>query len=124
MIRHLQQRAREALATARQVVLSAGGPADIQAEVLSCEALGLALYVLVPRTADLLFNLENNTLVVATADTWQVRGEARLLPPGMHPDRLALARTPAAAWCEVVEIRPARLQLRPANGQGETIDLW
>ena len=126
MLQKLRQRASEALATARQIVLSSYGPADIQAEVLPCEALGLALYVLVPRTADLLFNLENNALVVATADTWQARGVARLLPPGGHPDRLALARTPAAAWCEVVEIRPTRLHLRALNGQGqgETIDLW
>jgi hypothetical protein len=111
---------------AHQVVLSTGGPADIQAEALPCEALGLALYVLVPRTSDLLFNLENNPLVVATADTWQVRGEARLLPTGGYPDWLALARTPAAAWCEVVEIHPTRLQLRTPGdlSQGETIDIW
>ncbi|MHB1413785.1 MAG: hypothetical protein ACYC1C_00905, partial [Chloroflexota bacterium] len=82
MLQKLRQQAREALATARQVVLSTGGPADIQAEVLPCETLGLALYVLVPRTSDLLFNLENHPLVVATADTWQLRGEAHLLPPG------------------------------------------
>ena len=88
--------------------------------------IGLVLYVLVPRTADLLFNLESNTLVVATADTWQARGLARLLTPGEYPDRLAIASTPAAVWCEVVEIRPTRLRLRPPGGQGEgeTIDIW
>ncbi|MHB9093022.1 MAG: hypothetical protein ACYC7H_16555, partial [Chloroflexota bacterium] len=71
-------------------------------------------------------NLENNAFVVATADTWQARGEARLLAPGAYPDRLSLALTPAAAWSEVVEIRPTRLQLRAltGKGQGETIDLW
>ena len=126
MLRQLRQRASEALATAHQIVLSTGGPADIQVEVLPCEAVGLALYVLVPRTSDLLFNLESNTAVVATADTWQARGVAALLPPGRYPERLAIARTPEAAWCEVVEIRPTRLQLRPTNGtgQGETIDIW
>ncbi|MCL4465155.1 MAG: hypothetical protein M1358_14800 [Chloroflexi bacterium] len=125
MLRQLRQRASEALSTARQIVLSAGGPADIQAEVLPCEAVDLALYVLVPRTSDLLFNLESNTLVVATADTWQARGVARLLTPGEYPDRLALAGAPEAEWCEVVEIRPTRLQVRPPDGQGqgETIDI-
>ncbi len=125
MLRKLRQRASEALSTARQIVLSASGPADIQAEVLPCEAVGLALYVLVPRTSDLLFNLENNSLVVATADTWQARGVARLLAPREYPDRLVIARTPEAAWCEVVEIRPTRLWLRPpgVQGQGETIDI-
>ncbi len=124
MLRQLRQRASETLSTARQIVLSAGGPADIQAETLPCEAVGLALYVLVARTSDLLFNLESNPLVVVTAETWQLRGVARLLRPGEEPDRLALARTPEAAWCQVVEIRPTRLQLRPPQGQGETIDLW
>lgn len=126
MIHQLRQRAGEALAAARQVVLSAGGPADIQAEALPCEALGLTLYVLVPRTSDLLFNLESKPLVVATADAWQARGEARLLPPGGYPAELALANTPTAALCEVVEIRPTRLQLYSSdgNGHGETIDIW
>ncbi len=125
MLRQLRQRASEALSTARQIVLSAGGPADIQAEVLPCEAVGLALYVLVPRASDLLFNLESNPLVVATADAWQARGVARLLTPREYPDRLAIARTPGAAWCEVAEIRPTRLRLGPPSGQcqGETIDI-
>ncbi|MCL4370009.1 MAG: hypothetical protein M1380_03775 [Chloroflexi bacterium] len=126
MLRQLRQRASEALSNAPQIVLSAYGPAEIQAETLPCEAVDLVLYVLVARTSDLLFNLESNALVVATANTWQVRGVARLLRPGEYPGRLALARTPEAAWCQVVEIRPTRLQLRPPHGQGqgETIDLW
>lgn len=126
MLHNLRQRASEALSAASQVVLSAFGPADIQAEVLSCEALGLTLYVLVPRTSDLLFNMEGGTLVVATADIWQARGVARLLPQGEYPDRLAIASTSEAAWCEMVEIRPTRLLLHPPPGrsQGETIDIW
>jgi len=124
MLHQLRQRASEALSTARQIVLSAGGPADIQAETLRCEAVGLALYVLVARTSDLLFNLEDNSLVVATADTWQARGPARLLPRGEYPTGLTLARTPEAEWCEVVEIRPTWLRLHPPQGRRETIDLW
>jgi hypothetical protein len=124
----LRQRASEALSTARHIVVSAGGPADIQAETLPCEAVGLTLYVLVARTSDLLFNLESDALVVATSDTWQARGPARLLRPVEYPGGLSLARTTEAAWCEVVEIRPTQLQLRPSrtNGcvLGETIDLW
>lgn len=125
MLEKLRQRAREALATTRQIVLSSYGPADIQTEIVACEALGLALYVLVPRASDLLFNLESDTRVVATADSWQVRGVASRVPPGACPDQLALAGAPAAAWCEVVEIRPTRLHLRAlvGQGQGETIDL-
>ena len=125
MLRELRQRASEALSTARQIVLSAFGPADIQAEPLPCESVGLSLYVLVPRTSDLLFNLESRTLVVATADTWQARGTARLLTSHEYPEGLAIAGTPEASWSEMVEINPTRLQLKPPRGQaqGETIDI-
>jgi len=124
VLSELRQRASEAISTPCEIVLSASGPADIQAEVLPCEAVGLTLYVLVARTSDLLFNLESNPSVVVTAHAWQARGMARILRPGQHPDRLALARTPKAAWCQVVEIRPTRLQLQPPQGPRETIDLW
>jgi hypothetical protein len=124
VLRQLRLRASEALSAEQQIVLSTVGPAEIQAESLPCEAVGLALYVLVARTSDLLFNLESNTLVVATADTWQMRGVARLLRPGECPDGLALASTPETEWSQLVEIRPTQLQLRPPGGKLETIDLW
>lgn len=120
VLRQLRQRAGEALSAARQIVLSTVGPAEIQAESLPCEAVGLALYVLVARTSDLLFNLESNTLVVATADSWQMRGVARLPRPGERPDGLALARTPETEWCQLVEIRPTQMQLRPPGEKPET----
>lgn len=124
MLSELRQRAREALSAAQHIVLSAGGPADLQAETLPCEAVGMSLYVLVARTSDLLFNLESDPLVVATAETWQARGPARLLPRSEYPSGLALAGTPEAAWSEVVEMRPTRLRLQPTGGRRETIDLW
>jgi hypothetical protein len=126
VLHQLRQRASEALSTAGQVVLSTWGPADIQAECLTCESLELILYVLVPRTSDLLFNLESNSLVVATAESWQARGMTQLLRPVQYPKELAITRTPEAAWCEVAEIRPTQLRLSPAPGQsqGETIDLF
>ena len=126
MLRELRQRATDVLGSARHVVLSTWGPADVQVESLPCEAVGLALYVLVPRTSDLLFNLESRTLVVATADSWQARGAARLLSPHEYPDGLSTAGTPAAAWSELVEILPTRVQLSPKRGQaqGETIYIW
>ena len=126
MLNKLRQQASEVLSTARQIVLSAGGPADIQVETLPCESVGLDLYVLVPRTSDLLFNLESDSVVVATADTWQMRGVARLLKSHEYPDQLTIASAPEAELSEVVEIRPTRLQLRPVGGQaqGETIGIW
>jgi hypothetical protein len=126
VLHQLRRRVTETLGGARQVVVSTWGPADVQVERMACEAMGLALYVLVPRTSDLLFNLESHSHVVVSTDTWQARGEARLLAPGSHPDQLALADRPEAAWCQVAEIRPTRLHLYPTDGQasGETIDTF
>ena len=125
MLSQLRRRASEVLLGTHRVVLSTDGPAEIQVEALRCEALGLSLYVLVPRASDLLFNLENTTLAVATADTWQARGATRLLSRDSYPEQLEIARMPEAAWCELVEIRLTRLQLRPADGKGpvETLDI-
>jgi hypothetical protein len=126
VLRQLRQKAHEAFESTNRIVLSTDGPAEIQAEALRCEALGLSLYVLVPRASDLLFNLENRALVVVTADSWQARGTARLLSRANYPEQLAIARTPDAAWSELVEIIPTRLQLRPPAGQGpsETVDVF
>jgi len=126
VLHQLRRRVTEALGSAHQVLVSTWGPADVQVERMSCEGVGLVLYVLVPKTSDLLFNLENHTDVVVTSDTWQARGKARLLAVGSHPDKLALASRPEAAWCQVAEIRPTRLHLYPTNGQtsGETIDTF
>lgn len=125
MLSQLRQRAREVLSSTHQVVISTDGPAEIQADSLRCEALGLSLYVLVPRASDLLFNLENTSLVVATADTWQARGSAHVLPRAKYPQQLVLYQMPEAAWSELAEIRLTRLQLRRLDGQGavETLDI-
>jgi hypothetical protein len=113
------------LASTDRVVLSTDGPAEIQAEALRCEALGLLLYALVARASDLLFNLESTTLVVATADDWQARGTAYLLPRAKYPEQLKLIRLPEAAWSELIEIQLTRLQLRSLDGRSpvETLDI-
>ena len=125
MLHQLRQRASEVLSNTHQVVISTDGPAEIQVEALRCQALGLFLFVLVPRASDLLFNLENGTAVVATADTWQARGAAHVLARARYPEQLRIHRMPEAEWSELVEIRLTRLQLRPLPGQGpvETLDI-
>jgi hypothetical protein len=60
VIKMQRQRVSEALSSVQGVVVSSSGPAGIQAETLACAAVGMVLYVLVPKTSDLLFNLEKN----------------------------------------------------------------
>jgi len=123
MLNHLRQRVTETLSTARTATLSTHGAAGIQANVFACESVDLGLYLLVPRTSDHLFNLEHNPEVVVTTETWQMRGAA-LIAPSSLPG-LALLQQPDAAWCEVVMVRPTRLQIEWPGGSGhaETIDI-
>lgn len=123
MLNHLRQRVTEVLSAARSATLSTHGAAGIQANVFACEAADLGLYVLIPRTSDHLFNLEHNPEVVVTTETWQVRGIARIAPE--CPAGLNLLHQPDAAWCEVVMVRPTRLQIYRHDGAGhaETIDI-
>ena len=123
MLNHLRQRVTETLSTARTATLSTHGAAGIQANVFPCESVDLGLYLLVPRTSDHLFNLEHNPEVVVTTETWQVRGTACIAQE--YPPELGLLQQPGAAWCEVLAVRPARIQIEPRNGSGyaETIDV-
>jgi len=123
MLNHLRQRVIETLSTARTATLSTHGAAGIQANVFPCEVVDLCLYLLVPRTSDHLFNLEQNPEVAVTTETWQVRGVARIA--GEYPAGLALLQQPDAGWCEVVAVCPTRLQIERSGGPGhaETIDI-
>ena len=123
MLNHLRERVTETLSTARAATLSTHGAAGIQANVFPCESAGLWLYLLVPRTSDHLLNLEHKPEVVVTTESWQLRGVAGIAPE--RPAGLALLGQPDAAWCELVTVRPTRLQIDQASGAGhaETIDI-
>ncbi len=123
MLDHLQQRIAETLAEAHSVTLATYGPASIQANVFPCEAQSAALYILVPRTSDHLFNIESNPSVVATTENWQLYGAAEVLP--MCPGGMALGGRPDAPWSTVVRLAPARLHIAPVGQPGccETIDV-
>ena len=123
MLNHLRQRVTGTLSVARTATLSTHGAAGIQANVFPCETVDTTLYLLVPRTSDHLFNLEHTPEVVVTTETWQLRGEARIALE--CPVGLALLQQPDAAWCDVVMVRPTRLQIERSGGSGysETIDI-
>ena len=123
MLNHLRQRVTETLSAAKVATLSTHGAAGIQANIFPCESAGLRLYLLLPRTSDHLFNLEHNREVVVTTEAWQLRGVAGIAPD--CPAGLALLHQPDAAWCEVVAVRPTRLQIERQGGLGhaETIDI-
>ena len=123
MLEHLRRRVIETLAGVRSATLTTSGAAGLQASHVACEARGMVLYVLVPRSSDHLFNIELQPEVVVVNETWNLKGRAEVAAAADRPP--ALVRHPAAQWSEAVEIHPVRLTLL-CNGPGspsETIDV-
>ncbi len=120
-----RQHAIEALSLPHRVVLVTSGPAGVLAGEFPCEANDLALYLLVPRTSDHLFNLEQTATVSLLSAGWEMSGSASILPAGAPGFDLSLLEDPAAQWCAVVRIAPLRIQIKRPDGWGniETIDL-
>ena len=120
MLDHLRQKAAQTLASTRSVTLSSYGPADIQASRVLCEAQDLTLYIVIPRSSNHLLNLENRPAIVATTDTWDLQGNARVLNREEIPVGIALPETGSA----IIAIQPTRLTIHSLTGLGniETID--
>ena len=124
MLETLRLRVIEALAGESGVTLSTKGPGGIQAGFFPCEAVGLVLYLLVPASSDVLFNLESETAVVVTTPRWQLEGEAELRALSQALPASRLARSPRAAGCVVVLVHCRRIHFNWQDGWGyrETID--
>ncbi len=130
MLNYARQRALEALKIPQKAVLATSGPAGVQASELPCEAAGLSVYLLVPRTSDHLFNLEQNPAVTLLTQAWELKGDAQVIqlnPPSLELDRLGETGPYVdwLEWCVLVRVEPAQVQIRREAGWGnwETIDL-
>ena len=124
MLDHLRKQVTEALAQTTQVTLATHGIAGLQTSILACEASGLILYVQAPQTSEHLVNIEENSQCVVVSEEWELRGSARRTDsPGVS--QIALAQTPNAKWCALIEIHPTRLQIKQKDGVGyaATIDI-
>lgn len=122
---YAHQRAIEALGEPRTAILVTNGPAGIQVREFPCEILELDLYLLVPRTSDHLFNLEQASMVTLLISGGEIKGRAQIIDRGAVNSELALWREPAAAWCALVRVEISQVQIQHAHGWGniETIDL-
>lgn len=130
MLNYARQRAQDALKIPRKAVLATGGPAGVQVGEYPCEADGLCLYLLVPKTSDHLFNLEQNPAVTVLAPNWELRGEAQIVQPDAAGLELEILGTGGqyANWlegCVLVRVEPGQVQIHREAGWGnyETIDL-
>lgn len=125
MLDHLRQQVVDTLAQATQVILATHGIAELQTTVLSCESIGLRLYLLVPQTSEHLTNIEDDPKCVVATNNWHLRGIAHCVQMSEHPN-LALTHAPDAEWSALVEIYPTQLQIagREGSGHAATIDIY
>jgi hypothetical protein len=125
MLDYARQRAIEALGIPRIAVLVTSGPAGVQACEFRCEAIKLALYLLVPQTSDHLFNLEHDASITVLTAGCELKGKAHIISRDTAHLDLDLLREPGAAWCVLVRVEISQVQIRSEQGWGnlETIDL-
>jgi hypothetical protein len=125
MVNYARERAIEVLKTASTAVLATTGPAGVQVGEFFCEAVELDLYLLLPRTSDHLFNLEQDSRVGLHTDQWELTGKGRALSLEEERPEIALFSKSGAAWYVPVKILPGQIQVLRSEGWGaaETIDL-
>lgn len=125
MLDYAQKRAIEALKIPHRVVLATSGPAGLLVSEFPCEAMGLKLYLLLPKTSDHLFNLEHGAHVSLVTDVWELKGEAHIISSDVSNLALGILKEPDAELNELVQIDPDQIHFRRLAGWGnlETIDL-
>lgn len=124
MLETLRFRVMESLSEVSSATLSTNGPGGIQAGFFPCEADDLALYLLIPASSDVLFNLEADPAAVITTPRWQLEGEAEVCALSQAPPVLQLVYSPRAAGCVLARVRCRRMHFNWSEGWGywETID--
>lgn len=124
MLESLRLRVIEAMKSESAATLSTKGPGGIQAGFFPCAADGLTLYLLVPASSDVLFNLESETAVVVTTPRWQMEGTGGSCSLSQSPPVIQLAQLPQAAGCVLVTVSCKRIHFNWSEGWGyrESID--
>jgi hypothetical protein len=124
MLELLRNRVKSALSAEIAATLSTNGPGGIQAGFFPCQADNLTLYLLVPASSDVLYNLETEPAVVVTTPGWQMEGQSHVLPLSETPPVIQLDRSPRAPGCLLVAVTCQRMHFNWSEGWGyrETID--
>ena len=125
MINYARERAIEILKTASTAVLATNGPSGVKVGEFPSEAVDLDIYLLVPKTSDHLFNIEQDERVALHTDCWELTGKGRAFSSPDNWPEISLIPKTETAWYVLVKIMPRQVQvLRPDGwGPAETIDL-
>ena len=125
MINYARERAIEILKTASTAVLATNGPSGVQVGEFPCEAVDLDIYLLVPKTSDHLFNIEQDERIALHTDCWELTGKGRALSSQDNWPETSLIPKTETAWYILVKVVPSQVQVLRSDGWGpaETIDL-
>lgn len=125
MLNYAQRRVIEALKTVNRVVLASNGPAGLLVSEFPCRAVGLNLYLLVPKTSDHLFNLEHDSAVSLVSHNWELKGEVKIIPVDSCDFEPGAWQYQEPEWWVIIQVIPVQIQFRRETGWGnlETIDL-
>jgi len=125
MLDYAHQRVMQVLKIPRKAVFVTNGPAGVQVSEVPCEAIGLALYVLVPQTSDHLFNLGHDPSVTLLTAGWVLKGKVRILFPNERHLEPGLLQAAEKEGCVLGQVDPCQVHIRKEQGWGfvETIDI-
>ena len=125
MINYARERATAILQTALTAVLATTGPAGVQVGEFPCEAAELDLYLLLPKTSDHLFNLEQDGRLALHTDQWELTGRGQAVLPEQALPRISRLAKAGTRWFTLVKVAPERINVLRDDGWGstETIDL-
>jgi hypothetical protein len=125
MINYARERAIEILKTVQTAILATNGPSGVQVSEFPCEAVGLNLYLLLPRTSDHLFNLEQDDRVALHTDHWELTGKGRALSTEENWPGISLVPKTGTVLYVLLKIVPRQINVLRSEGWGpaETIDL-
>ncbi|HYF66238.1 MAG TPA: pyridoxamine 5'-phosphate oxidase family protein [Herpetosiphonaceae bacterium] len=112
MLDKLRAEALALIAATPHCILATAGPAGIQASMVTCLVREGRIYVLVPSTADHLFNVDQGTEIVVTTGSWQLRGIASIVGNGEQGRvSTAIRADTRAGGLTVIAVAPTRIQL-------------
>ena len=125
MINYARERAIEILQLTSTAVLATNGPSGVQVSEFPCEAVELNLYLLLPRTSDHLFNLEQDDRVALHTDQWELTGKARALSLEKKWPQISILTKTEMTLYVLIKVVPDKIQVLRSEGWGpaETIDL-
>ncbi len=123
MLKHLQKRIIDTVSQSDAAILSTRGSLGVHQ--FPCQLWRIypdqtRVYLLVPKTLDMLENLTANHEAFVTTPLWQARGKARIITPEEEIVGSHMLDHSHSRWCSLVELQAHSIRLQPYANWQET----